>query len=350
MIAPLQARGLRTADFDFVLPPELIAQTPAPERDASRLLVVERASGRIVHAQFRDLPGIIPAGDTVVVNRSRVLKARLLGTREGGGQAEVLLLQPRGGDRWEAMVRPSARMKPGHRMRIAPDVHLVIEDATDQGTRLVRVDAALPIDDLLERHGHVPLPPYITRGDDADDDARYQTVYAAEAGSVAAPTAGLHFTPGVIDALRARGVAWETVLLHVGAGTFKPVEVDDPAEHVMHHERFTLSAETADALTATRARGGAVWAVGTTSLRVLESTVDPSGAFHAGRGSTDIFIRPPYTVRGADHLITNFHLPKSTLLMLVAAFAGYELTMDAYATAVAAGYRFYSYGDAMCIV
>jgi len=346
----LAPHGLRTADFDFVLPPELIAQAPVPDRDGSRLLVVERATGRLTHAHFRDLPSIIPAGDTVVVNRSRVLKARLLGTREGGGQAEALLLHPRDDTHWEALVRPSARMKPGHRMRIAPDVHLIVEDATQQGTRLVRVDAALPIDELLERYGHIPLPPYITRGDSDEDAARYQTVYAAEAGSVAAPTAGLHFTPAVIDALRAQGVAWETVLLHVGAGTFKPVEVDDPAEHVMHHERYTLSAETADALTATRARGGAVWAVGTTSLRVLESTVDHTGGFQARAGSTDIFIRPPYTVRGADHLITNFHLPKSTLLMLVSAFAGYELTMEAYATAVADGYRFYSYGDAMCIV
>ncbi len=343
-------RGLRTADYDFVLPPELIAQTPAAERDASRLLIVERSTGRISHAQFRDLPGVIPAGDTVVVNRSRVLKARLLGTREGGGQAEVLLLHPREGERWEALVRPSARMKPGHRVRVAADVHVVIEDATDDGTRLVRVDAAASVDEVLERHGHIPLPPYIARSDRAEDATRYQTVYADEAGSVAAPTAGLHFTPEVIDALRARGVAWETVLLHVGAGTFKPVEAEDPAEHVMHHERFTLSPATADALTATRARGGAVWAVGTTALRVLESTVDASGAFGARSGSTNIFIRPPYTVRGADHLITNFHLPKSTLLMLVAAFAGYDLTMDAYATAVAEGYRFYSYGDAMCIV
>jgi len=348
MIDP--TRGLRTADFDFVLPPELIAQTPVADRDASRLLIVERATGRISHGSFRDLPSIIPAGDTVVVNRSRVLKARLLGTREGGGQAEVLLLQPREDGRWEALVRPSARMKPGHRMRIAPDVHVVIEDATDDGTRVVRLDAPMSVDDVLERYGHIPLPPYITRGDEASDAERYQTVYAAEAGSVAAPTAGLHFTPQIIETLRTRGVGWETVLLHVGAGTFKPVDVEDPADHVMHHERYTLSPETATALTATRARGGALWAVGTTSLRVLESTVDASGAFQARGGSTDIFIRPPYTMRGADHLITNFHLPKSTLLMLVAAVAGYELTMDAYATAVAAGYRFYSYGDAMCIV
>jgi S-adenosylmethionine:tRNA ribosyltransferase-isomerase len=260
------------------------------------------------------------------------------------------LLQPREDGRWDALVRPSARMKPGHRMRIAPDVHVVIEDATDDGTRVVRLDAPMSVDQLLERYGHIPLPPYITRGDEPSDAERYQTVYAAEAGSVAAPTAGLHFTPQIIETLRARGVGWETVLLHVGAGTFKPVDVEDPADHVMHQERYTLSPETAAALTATRARGGAVWAVGTTSLRVLESTVDASGAFQARGGTTDIFIRPPHTMRGADHLITNFHLPKSTLLMLVAAVAGYELTMDAYATAVAAGYRFYSYGDAMCIV
>jgi S-adenosylmethionine:tRNA ribosyltransferase-isomerase len=342
--------GHRTADYDFVLPPELIAQQPAPERDGSRLMVIERATGRITHARFRDLAALIPAGDAVVVNRSRVLKARLLGQRAGGGQAEVLLLEPGPDGRWEAMVRPSARIKPGQRVRLAPDAELIVDEATGSGTRWVRLDSALSLEQVLERHGHVPLPPYIARADGGDDATRYQTVYAEEAGSVAAPTAGLHFTPALIAQLRAQGVDWHTLLLHVGAGTFKPIEVDDPSQHVMHTERFTMAAPTAEALTAVRARGGRVWAVGTTSLRVLETVVDRTGGYRAGSGSTDIFIRPPHQVRGADHLITNFHLPKSTLLMLVASILGYERTMEAYAVAVQEGYRFYSYGDAMCIV
>jgi S-adenosylmethionine:tRNA ribosyltransferase-isomerase len=344
------ARGDRTADYDFVLPAELIAQAPVAVRDESRLMIVDRATQSIRHGVFRDIVDVIPSGDVVVANRSRVIKARLLGTRAGGGSAEVLLLEPRDGERWEALVRPSARLKPGQRVQIAPSVHVVCEEATGTGSRIVRFDATLPVERVLERYGHMPLPPYITRGDEATDAERYQTVYAAEPGSVAAPTAGLHFTPPLLDALQRKQVRWESVLLHVGAGTFKPIEHDDPAEHPMHRERFTIAVDTADTLSAARREGRGIWAVGTTSLRVLESVVQPNGAYTAATGSTDIFIRPPHVVRGADHLITNFHLPRSTLLMLVAAFAGYDLMMTAYATAIAEGYRFYSYGDAMCIV
>ncbi len=343
-------RGLRTADYDFVLPPDRIAQTPAPARDESRLMIVERATGRITHARFRDLAGMIPAGDVLVANRSRVIKARLLGTRAGGGSAEVLLLEPHGDGRWEALVRPSARLKPGHRVQLAPDVQVIVEEATGTGSRMIRFDSALSVDAVLDRHGHMPLPPYIARGDEGMDAERYQTVYAAEPGSVAAPTAGLHFTPPLLAALEAKGVVWAPVVLHVGAGTFRPVEHDDPADHPMHRERFTLDDTTAVAIREARERGGKVWAAGTTSLRVLESVVALHGTIAATTGTTDIFIRPPHEVRGADHLITNFHLPRSTLIMLVAAFAGYDLTMQAYATAIAEGYRFYSYGDAMCIV
>ena len=343
-------RGARTADYDFVLPPELIAQAPLAVRDESRLMIVDRAAQAIRHARFRDIVDLIPAGDLVVANRSRVIKARLLGTRSGGGSAEVLLLEPRDGERWEALVRPSARLKPGQRVQLAPNVHVIVEEATGAGSRLVRFDATMPLEQILDRFGHIPLPPYITRSDAAADAERYQTVYAEEAGSVAAPTAGLHFTPPLLDALRAKSVDWASVLLHVGAGTFKPLEHDDPAEHLMHRERFTLGADTAAALTAARQARRGVWAVGTTTLRVLESTVAADGTWAPTSGSTDIFIRPPHVVRGADHLITNVHLPRSTLIMLVAAFAGYDLTMRAYATAIAEGYRFYSYGDAMCVV
>jgi S-adenosylmethionine:tRNA ribosyltransferase-isomerase len=208
----------------------------------------------------------------------------------------------------------------------------------------------LPVEEAIERFGHVPLPPYISRADVAADEERYQTVYAEQPGSVAAPTAGLHFTPELLASLEAKGVHRADVLLHVGAGTFKPVEVDDPAEHVMHEESYSLSAETADELNATRERDGKIWAVGTTSVRTLESAVNPDGSFAERSGDTRIFIRPPYRFKAVDHLITNFHLPRSTLMMLVAAFAGYDLTMRAYSIAIESGYRFYSYGDAMVIV
>lgn len=344
-----RAPGSLTSDYDFALPAHLIAQEPLERRDESRLLVVERAAGRISHHGFRDIVELIAPGDALVLNTTRVLRARLLGTRDSGAPGEVLLLRPRGEARWEAMVHPGGKLRPGRTLHIAPGFEVAIEEITDRRTRIVRLIAEDP-DAAVERHGHVPLPPYIARADRPEDAERYQTVYARERGSVAAPTAGLHFTPELLASLAARGVRRADVVLHVGAGTFKPVETEDPAAHVMHEEWFSLPAESAALLNETRARGGAICAVGTTSVRTLESAVREDGSFAAKRGDTRIFIRPPYRFRGVDKLITNFHLPRSTLVMLVAAFAGYELTMRAYREAVDARYRFYSYGDAMAVV
>ncbi len=344
--------GSRTSDYDFALPEHLVAQTPLARRDASRLMVVDRASGTIAHRTFADLAALVPAGDALVLNTTRVFRARLLGVRDSGAPAEVLLLRATGDGPadFEAMVQPGAKLKPGRRVTIAPDLAVEILSVTERGTRLVRLHADGDPMAAVERHGHVPLPPYIHRADAPEDAARYQTVYAAQSGSVAAPTAGLHFTPELLDALAARGVRRVDVTLHVGAGTFKPVEVEDPDAHVMHEEWYEVSADAADALQRVRAAGGRVWAVGTTSARTLESAADPDGRVRAEARDTALFIRPGYRFRAVDHLITNFHLPRSTLLMLVAALAGHELTMHAYAEAVREGYRFYSYGDAMVVV
>lgn len=342
--------GSLTSDYDFPLPPELIAQSPLEPRDSARLLVVDRAAGTLAHHRFSDLETLIPAGDLLVLNRSRVLRARLLGTRNSGAPAEVLLLKPVGGSDWEAMVSPGGKLKPGRVVHIAPEFDIEIVSITERGTRIVRLLTNEPIERAIERHGHVPLPPYIDRADQAADGEMYQTVYAREPGSVAAPTAGLHFTPRLLNALATRGVKRADVVLHVGAGTFKPVDVEDPSAHQMHEEWYTVPAETAAAVTAARASGARAWAVGTTAVRTLESASAPDGTLMAGDGETRIFIRPPYRFRAVDRLITNFHLPRSTLVMLVAAFAGYDLTMRAYHEAIAQRYRFYSYGDAMMII
>ena len=343
--------GLLTADYDFELPHELIAQAPLPRRDASRLMVLDRAAGTISHRHFTDLAELLAPRDLLVVNRSRVVRARLLGRRAGSGApAEIFLLAPLGDDRYEAMVSPGGKLKPGRVVEIAPGFSAEIVAVTERRTRIVKLRAGEGVETAIEAHGHIPLPPYIERGDEAADAERYQTVYAREAGSVAAPTAGLHFTPELLAAIDAKGVRRGEVVLHVGAGTFKPVEVDDPAEHAMHEERFTLPDDTAQAHAATRAAGGRVWAVGTTTVRTLESAADEAGAVRAGTGETRIFLRPPARLRAVDALVTNFHLPRSTLIMLVAAFAGYDLTMRAYREAIAERYRFYSYGDAMAIV
>ena len=313
-------------------------------------MVVDRAAGTIAHAHFRDLAGMIPAGDALVLNTTRVMRARLLGTRDSGSPAEVFLLKEAGPDRWEAMVHPGGKLKPGRVVHVAPGFDIVIEAVTERRTRLVRLVCDRPVPEAIEAHGHIPLPPYIARADRADDAERYQTVYARQAGSVAAPTAGLHFTPALLDTLAARGVRRVDVLLHVGAGTFKPVDVEDPAQHVMHEEWCEVSAGAADTLAATRANGGRVWAVGTTSVRTLESLADDDGTVRAGTMQTRAFFRPGYRFKAVDRLVTNFHLPRSTLIMLVAAFAGYDLTMEAYRVAIREGYRFYSYGDAMLVV
>ena len=342
--------GARTADYEFALPPDRIAQTPADRRDQSRLMVVDRTTGVITHRRFADIAELIPPGDVLAINTTRVLRARLLGTRESGGKAEVFLLKPLGDDRFEALVHPGGKLKPGRNVRVAPELDVEILEVTERRSRVVRLRSPLPVDEAIERFGHVPLPPYISRGDEATDAERYQTVYARESGSVAAPTAGLHFTPELLDSLTAKGVRRADLLLHVGAGTFKPVQADDPADHMMHEEWYRIDARAATTLNAARAAGGRIWAVGTTSVRTLESGVRNGGTFAPVSGETRIFIRPPYEFRAVDKLITNFHLPRSTLIMLVAAFAGYELTMRAYRTALDSGYRFYSYGDAMVIL
>lgn len=342
--------GGRTSDYHFDLPADLIAQQPPAIRGDSRLLVLDRGDLSIRHLHFSDLPRLIPSGDVLVRNTSRVVRARLLGERDSGAPAEILLLRPLGGLAFEAMVRPGGKLKPGRTVHVGPELDVRITGATDRGTRTVELVTSLSPAAAMERYGHVPLPPYIERGDTDVDSERYQTVYSRESGSVAAPTAGLHFTRELLDTLSANDVITADVVLHVGAGTFKPIEVDDPDEHVMHEESFELPEETATALNDARARAACVWAVGTTTVRALESAASPDGMFSATAGETRIFIRPPFTFRAVDHLLTNFHLPGSTLIMLVAAFAGYDFTMRAYETAVKEQYRFFSYGDAMLIL
>jgi S-adenosylmethionine:tRNA ribosyltransferase-isomerase len=335
--------SLTLADFDYALPPELIAQVPLPQRSASRLLVVE--GGRRTDSDFAELPQWLRAGDLLVLNDSRVLHARLLGFKDSGGQVEILverLLEP---DVALAQVRASKSPQPGSRLRLegALDVEVLGRDGEFYRLRFSG-DAA----EMIERHGRLPLPPYIDRAAEAPDEERYQTVYAREKGSVAAPTAGLHFDPELFAGLREKGVEIAHVTLHVGAGTFQPVRVDDLAQHRMHSESYVLPQATADAIAATRARGGRVVAVGTTSLRVLESAA-LEGNLRVGAGETALFVTPGFGFRVVDLLITNFHLPKSTLLMLVAAFAGLDEIRAAYRHAIAARYRFFSYGDAMLL-
>ena len=342
--------GSRTSHYDFDLPADRIAQFPTERRGDSRLMVVNRSTGEISHRQFSDLEQLIPAGDAIVLNTTRVFRARLLGVRDNGAPAEVLLLRSLGDSLWEAMVHPGGKLKPGRVVRFAEDFAAEIVSTTERRTRVIRLNSSLPLDQAIEKYGHVPLPPYITRADQASDEERYQTVYANESGSVAAPTAGLHFTPELLDRLADKGVKRADVVLHVGAGTFKPVDTEHPADHVMHEESFSLPKRTADILNATRRDGGKIWAIGTTSVRTLESAIADDGIFREKSADTRIFIRPPYEFRAVDRLITNFHLPRSTLIMLVAAFAGYDLTMKAYQQAVAGEYRLYSYGDAMLIV
>jgi len=342
--------GSRTSHYDFELPVDRIAQFPTERRGESRLMVVNRSTGEITHRQFRDLEQLIPAGDALVLNTTRVFRARLLGVRDNGTPAEILLLRSLGESMWEAMVHPGGKLKPGRVVKFADGFKAEILSTTERRTRVVQLNSRLPIDEAIEKYGHVPLPPYIARADEPADAERYQTVYAKESGSVAAPTAGLHFTPEMLDTLAAKGVRRADVILHVGAGTFKPVDTEHPADHVMHEESYTLPARTAEILNQTRSSGGKIWAVGTTSVRTLESAIGEDGTFGEKSADTRIFIRPPYEFRAVDRLITNFHLPRSTLIMLVAAFAGYDLTMRAYQEAIAEQYRLYSYGDAMVIV
>jgi S-adenosylmethionine:tRNA ribosyltransferase-isomerase len=382
--------ALRTADFDYDLPPELIAQEPLAERSASRMLVVLRADRRepgpddrrsasregaparrssgsfrrpemlagdrravqgsvLIDSHFSQLGSLISPGDLLVLNTTRVRHARLLGTRPSGAPAEVLLIHPGTGGTWVAMGKPGSAMQPGKRIELGEGVAIETEEMLPDGHRLVRFVGA-SAEEAIARFGRLPLPPYITREPTGADEDRYQTVYARAEGSVAAPTAGLHFTPGILDALSAKGVLISGLDLEVGPGTFKPVEVDDPREHPMHPERYEISSRLVALVELVREQGGRVWAVGTTVVRALESAADESGAVRAGRGETRLMITPGYEFRVVDRLLTNFHLPRSTLLMLVSAFAGSDLVKAAYAHAVAQRYRFYSYGDVMAVL
>jgi S-adenosylmethionine:tRNA ribosyltransferase-isomerase len=343
---------LNLSDFDYALPEELIAQHPPTERGASRLLHLDGASGAFVDRMFRDLPSLVRSHDVFVFNNTKVVKARLHGRKQTGGTAEVLIervLDNNSPQSRQALahIRASKSPKPGTKIVFADGIEAVMTKRVDD---LFELDFSGPLSvyEVLERIGEVPLPPYISHTADASDERRYQTVYAKHAGSVAAPTAGLHFDEALLASLQSRGAALAYVTLHVGAGTFQPVRDKDLSKHVMHSERFDVPPETVEAIARAKAAGGRVIAVGTTSMRTLE-TASQDGSLHAARGETSIFIKPGYQFQTVDRLVTNFHLPKSTLMMLVSAFAGRDAVMAAYAHAIQSRYRFFSYGDAMLI-
>ncbi len=338
---------MQTKDFDYDLPPALIAQFPAERRAQSRLLHLDGASGALRDAQFRDLPRFLRAGDVMVMNDTRVIKARLFGTKESGGRVEILVERVLDGHRALAQVRASHGPKPGSRLVLDCGTPVGVGGRAGEFHQL-EFEAEETVLDLLERHGSLPLPPYIARAPESGDDARYQTVYARRPGAVAAPTAGLHFDEGMLAAVRGLGVHLAYVTLHVGAGTFQPVRVENVAEHRMHSECYEVPQATVDAIEQARAGGGRVLAVGTTTLRALEAAA-AGGTLEAGQGETDIFIVPGYRFRVVERLLTNFHLPRSTLLMLASAFGGPENVRRAYRRAVEGRYRFFSYGDAMLI-
>jgi len=335
------------SDFDYDLPSSQIAQHPLADRSASRLLVLDRATGTTRHLHFRDLLELIPPGDLLVINTSRVIPARLRGKREGGQDAEFLVVRELADGTWLAMAHPGGKLKPGRRVTFGDDSAVEIVEVLGGGLRRMRFAGTLDGQATLAKYGEVPLPPYIRRPPTQADRERYQTVYATHDGSVAAPTAGLHFTAELLAQIHERRTLVTALDLHVGPGTFKPVETDDLDKHTMHPEPYEISPGAASGINHNR---GKVWAVGTTVVRALESAADSHGQVRAGAGETRLFIRPPYDFKVVNHLITNFHLRRSTLLMLVCAFGGYERVMAAYREAVQKGYRFYSYGDAMLIM
>lgn len=341
---------MKTSDFYYELPEKLIAQTPIEPRSASRLLALDRQNGAIADSCFEDLISFLRPGDCLVLNNSRVLPARIYGKRiPTGGAVELLLLQSHGDDVWEVLAGPGKKARPGDSIGFGEGILTAhVLDILDGGNRLVKFTYDGNFYEVLERIGEMPLPPYITAK--LENQERYQTVYSREIGSAAAPTAGLHFTPELLERIRNMGIEIGFVTLHVGLGTFRPVKVDVIEEHRMHAEHYDLPKETADMINRTRKNGGRVFAVGTTSCRTLESVgIGEDGLVHAADGWTSIFIYPGYTFQVLDGLITNFHLPESTLIMLVSAFAGYENTMNAYRHAVEKRYRFFSFGDAMII-
>ena len=340
---------MKTSDFYYDLPPELIAQTPLEKRDESRLLCLDKATGEWSHHHFYELPDFLRAGDCLILNNSRVLPARLLGRRlPGGGACEVLLLQDKGDKVWECLVRPGKHLREGARVSFGDgELTAEIAEVLPDGNRLVRFDYNDIFLEVLERLGKMPLPPYIK--EELQDQERYQTVYSKVNGSAAAPTAGLHFTPELLERITAKGVGVGYVTLHVGLGTFRPVKEDEIEQHDMHSEYCTIPQETADLINRTKANGGRVICVGTTSCRTIESWAGEDGAMTATGGWTNIYIYPGYRFKVMDALVTNFHLPESTLIMLVSALAGREHVLAAYEEAVRERYRFFSFGDAMFI-
>ncbi len=341
--------GMLKSDFYFELPEELIAQDPLEERTSSRLLVLDRRSGAVSHHVFREIADFLRPGDCLVLNNTKVIPARLLGEREGtGAHVELLLLKRKSGDVWETLARPGKKCRPGTKLSFGDGLlKAEILETVEEGNRLVRFTYEGIFEEVLDRLGEMPLPPYITRK--LQDKNRYQTVYAKHEGSAAAPTAGLHFTEALLGQLEAKGVKLAYVTLHVGLGTFRPVKEENVLEHHMHSEHYQISRETADLINRTKAEGSRIVCVGTTSCRTIESAADEEGIVHPGSGDTDIFIYPGYRFKALDALITNFHLPESTLIMLVSALAGREHVLAAYEEAVRERYRFFSFGDAMLV-
>ncbi len=335
---------MKTSDFFYELPEELIAQTPAEPRDSSRLLVYHRAEKRIEHTVFRELPRFLQKGDVLVVNRTRVIPARLFARTENGGKAEVLLLRRLSIDEWEVLVKPGKKCRPGVNLTVNEELSLRVERVTETGERIVKFFFSGAFEDVLSRAGSMPLPPYIH--EKLRDPERYQTVYSRENGSAAAPTAGLHFTPELLSSVRGMGVEIAEILLHVGLGTFRPVKVEDVETHVMHTEEYEVPAEAAEIINRAKAEERRVICVGTTSVRTLETVADERGFVRPQKGETNIFIYPPYRFKCVDGLITNFHLPESTLLMLVSALCSREEVLSLYREAVDKRYRFFSFGDA----
>jgi S-adenosylmethionine:tRNA ribosyltransferase-isomerase len=342
---------MRIEEFDYRLPPSLIAQYPPSQRGETSLMVLERQTGKIEHEAFQDITKYLLPGDLLVLNNTRVLPARLIGKKETGGRIEMLFIPPWNGAKgeWTALIKNSGRIKAGCRIQFESGLEGEVEEVT-AGKGRVRFFYQGDMTELFRKIGHIPLPPYIKRGDEPLDRERYQTVFAERDGSIAAPTAGLHFTHALLRSLMENGVRTTMITLHVGVGTFIPVKVDDIEAHAMDAEWVDISGETAGEIKATKARGGRVISVGTTTTRALESSYDGHGGVKSGKGMTSLFIYPPYRFRVIDGLVTNFHLPKSTLIMLVSAFAGRDFLMSAYQEAVHRKYRFYSYGDAMLIL
>lgn len=341
--------GVKVSDFDFVLPDELIAQTPIEPRDHSRLLVVFKDREGWEDRMFKNIVDYINPGDLLILNNTRVIPARLYGTKGTGAVIEVLLLTPKGPGRWEVLVRPGKKMKPGEEVIFGEGLLKgTVIDYTDFGGRVMEFSYEGNFDEIIDQLGEMPLPPYITTR--LEDPERYQTIYAVKRGSAAAPTAGLHFTEELFQALREKGVQIGYVTLHVGLGTFRPVQVDEIEEHEMHSEFYEVSPEIADLINTTRQRGGRIITVGTTATRTLETVADDQGVVHPGNGWTNIFIYPGYRFKVVNGLITNFHLPKSTLIMMISAFVGTDKIRQAYEYAVQERFRFFSFGDAMMMI